>query len=80
MTADNERRARNGGLTIAHYRGLMESNYSDERTQEVLGDLLADLRHYCYTQDVDFDRAIRISFTHFEAECDEDPRDREAGR
>ena len=38
--------------------------------QDILCDLLANLRHWCRAEAVDFEAAVRISQDHFEEECD----------
>lgn len=44
--------------------------FDEADVQDVLTDLLTDLRHWSHAEHVDFDRSVRLSETHFEAEKD----------
>jgi hypothetical protein len=61
----------------AHSRYQSESGELERHCpEEVLIDLLTDLRHFAVSREVDFDAALRISQTHFavEQELDLEPR------
>ncbi len=46
--------------------------FDETDVQDVLTDLLTDLRHWSHAEHVDFDRSVRLSATHFEAEKEGD--------
>lgn len=43
--------------------------YADEPQQDILTDLLTDLRHYCEVRGLDFEYSARWSLMHQEAEA-----------
>jgi hypothetical protein len=62
----NETRAERASVTLAaHKKALHETGESPE--EDVI-DLLADLRHYCHQNEIDFEAALQMSEIHFEEE------------
>jgi len=49
--------------TLVHYAKLTTDN--GQVYPEILQDLLADLRHYCYENGLNFDDFLKISLTNF---------------
>lgn len=48
---------------------ILDEYYEDIPESNVI-DLLADLRHYCWYEDIDIDRAIETSEMHFNSESE----------
>lgn len=66
MTSNVDRaKAAYGGL--AAYAALKNGSHDPVEDADTLVDLLTDLRHWC-AGDIDFDRAVRLSADHFDAE------------
>jgi hypothetical protein len=55
----------------------LEDSRSGQDLQEWLTDLLSDLRHWARVNDVDYDKSVDLSRTHFNAELDEEYDDDE---
>lgn len=66
----NEERASRSALTVQYYCSI--SGNDGEPEQEIVTDLLTDLRHFCTGPGVDFDQASRMAQMHYEAEIDEE--------
>jgi hypothetical protein len=50
--------------------------YDDEDAETLITDVLADLRHYCAREGINFKACLRMSETHYECEKDgsEEPK------
>lgn len=57
---------------VAIYR-LHTNNLNDE-DQSMLGDVLADLRHWAEAEGLDFEAAVTMSWMHWDAERDDTER------
>lgn len=66
-TMSNEARAERGFRLMQHYDGLHGVETGAPEDQH-LTDMLADLRHWCEENAVDFDRANAMAQDHFRAE------------
>lgn len=68
---ENSERAERGAAALAKYRDL-NPDYSgrnaDEPDAQALADLLADLRHHCQRDNIDFQAAFRMSEIHYQEE------------
>ena len=49
-------------------KSQLGDRYAEEPLQDVLGDLLTDIRHYCHRHQLDFEKAVELSEFNFEAE------------
>lgn len=65
----NSERVERGDAALNNYMDE-HPDYSDDLilTQEALTDLLADLRHACHDNGLDFNQAVTTSEIHFEEE------------
>ena len=78
--AQNLERARDADKALVAYVCVKESmkiecledSRSGQDLQEWLTDLLSDLRHWARVNDVDYDKSVDLSRTHFNAELDEE--------
>lgn len=65
----NRARAERGRQVVAQYLiGQLEDFDSDAEDVGAVSMLLADIRHFCDQNDVDFDAAVSLSEVHFEDE------------
>lgn len=62
----NNRRAIRAGLVVRSYRDI--AGDSEEPTETVVSDFLADLLHFCDAASVDFDEALRVAGSNYGAE------------
>ncbi len=70
MTRDNEDRAETAHYAIDEYcQANPDYMPGIEIDDEVLTDLLADLRHFCNINGHDFDSCLSMSETNFEQEA-----------
>lgn len=76
---ENARRARAGVFVLESYRIFKQANgetgYADEPAEDLLSDVLTDLRHAADTLEVDFTRAVRVSRDHYAAELNQEEDD-----
>jgi hypothetical protein len=69
------------GVLLAAYEALtgsgvlVDTNEEGTSESEALVDLLTDLRHWCDTHRVDFDRALDSSHMHWSGEQEDDDDD-----
>jgi hypothetical protein len=76
----NEQRALWGQYTVtafANESGQLGEDLKDD-PETVVGDLIADLMHYCDTRDVDFEEALRRGRNHHDEEIIEEREAKEA--
>ena len=70
---DNEHRIAKAALAVGAYIYATQppgDRYSEEPIEDVITDLMSDLRHFCADREIDFERTLRISADHFDAECE----------
>jgi len=68
----NEERAHRGASALQYYCDV--SGNEGEPEQEMLTDLLTDLRHLSTSQGLDFEQSARMAQMHYEAETEEEDR------
>ena len=57
---------------VAKVRRILGLRGEDnEKEYYRVADVLTDLRHYCDTQNIDFDQEMTTSITFYESECEE---------
>ena len=71
-------RARDAAIALTEFVKVKEptagslADIKAQSIEEYLIDLLADLRHWCRTEEVDFGRSDELAAAHFNAELDEE--------
>ncbi len=69
---DDLARAEGGEARVADRvekaRAILDENYEDSDIESNVVDLLADLRHFCEAEDVNFHEAADTSYMHYLAE------------
>jgi len=67
----NQSRAWLAQITLQSYMSATKTPPSAQDTETTIGDLLADLQHYCDRESIDFDTCIRMATMHHEEEAEE---------
>lgn len=68
---ENIARADRAGMGVQVYRGA--TGQQGEPLEQVLGDLICDLHHFCDAEDVDWTRVMARGLNHYETELEEYP-------
>ncbi len=70
MTPDNQARAAAGAQAVEAYQNAKQGTPGGlpQSAEEILTDLLSDLRHFADATGIDFDTADRIAQDHYEVE------------
>lgn len=72
---NNQRRIYTASRAVDAYKeakGDRGDRYAEEPIEDVLGDLLTDLRHFCADRELDFAKLVWRSEYHFDAESEVD--------
>ena len=57
---------------VAKVRRILGLRGNDNQNEYYrVADVLTDLRHYCDSQNIDFDQEMTTSITFYESECEE---------
>ena len=70
MTPENQARAAAGSQAVEAYQKAKQKTkgWLPQSAEEILTDLLSDLRHFADATGIDFDTADRIALDHYEVE------------
>jgi hypothetical protein len=71
QTPDNAERAKRIEMLLDRYQESFGDIGDDVRDATFLASVLADVRHWCDANSVDFQRATTLANEHYEAELDE---------